>query len=299
MKKISIIVHGRHGLNRLLKDFINRYHLTGEIELTIRLTEKIGDAKQFAEEAAQLRHDVIIAAGGDGTINEVINGIMNTNDHRPDLLIIPVGTGNDFMLNRKTYSRSEQIYDTIRSATRTMLDVGLIKSNDTKHFFLNIADVGFGGATVHTLNKQRKFITGKISYPIAILRTFFSYRKPIIAFESSSFNYRGKTLMIAFCNSESFGNGIKIHPGADPSDQIMNVTLLGNVSLFDYIRYLPKLKKGVRINHPELHYLTVNEAQIKILEGTAPIEADGEPVNFTDATISMIPSAIQLIEPVN
>lgn len=297
MKNVSIIVHGRHGLNDLLKQFIDQYSL--KYHLQVRLTAKNGDAKKFAKEATEHKHDIIIAAGGDGTINEVVNGMFTSKESKPDLLIIPIGTGNDFMLNRKIFQKPDQLFDAIQSTQRTKLDVGAISNGEKKHYFLNIADMGFGGATVHTLNKQRKYLSGKISYPIAILRTFFSYRKPTIAFESSTFNYTGKALMIAFCNSESFGSGIKIHPGADPSDQLMNITFLGKVSLFDYIRYLPKLKKGIRIGHPELHYFTVNESRISILHGTAPIEADGEPVNFTNATISLIPSSLQLIEPNN
>lgn len=299
MKTISIIVHGRHGLNKLLLDFIDAYGTTTELCIDLKLTEKNGDARKFAFESTQKNDDIIIAAGGDGTINEVLNGMFDSKEEKPNLLIIPIGTGNDFMLNRKNFTTPRQLYSSIVSRERTSLDIGSITENAKVHYFLNIADVGFGGATVHTLNKQRKFINGKISYSIAILRTFFGYRKPTIEFESPNFNYKGKTLMIAFCNGESFGNGIKIHPGADPSDQIMNVTLLGKVSLFDYIRYLPKLKKGVRINHPELHYITINGAHIKILQGAAPIEADGEPVNFKNVTISMNPSAIQLIEPLD
>lgn len=299
MKKISIIVHGRHGLNPLLQDFIDNNSQTSGLEIQLRLTKKNGDAKQFAKDACLLKHEIIIAAGGDGTINEVVNGMFDSAESKPHLLIIPIGTGNDFMLNRKVFTNPNQITAAIHSTQRTSLDVGAIHEVDKKHYFLNIADIGFGGATVHTLNKQRKYLGGKISYPIAILRTFFSYRKPTITFESSNFNYKGKALMIAFCNSESFGSGIKIHPGADPSDQILNVTFLGQVSLFDYIRYLPKLKKGIRIDHPELHYFTANEARMTLLQGCAPIEADGEAVNFTNATISLIPSAIQLIEPLN
>lgn len=297
MKTITIIVHGRHGLNPLLKDFVHAYDQHKDITLTVKTTQKSGDAKVFAQEETANQTNIIIAAGGDGTINEVINGILPFAGKKPSLCVIPVGTGNDFMQNRKLFTSAHELFESIMREEGTKLDVGSIEANQKQHFFLNVADVGFGGATVHTLNKQRRFISGKIAYPIAILTTFFRFRKPLIEFKSPNFNYKGKALMVAFCNSSSFGSGIYIHPGANPSDQIMNITLLGKVSLFDYLRYLPKLKQGKRIDHPELHYFTANEAQIKIVNGSAPIEADGEPVHFNDSTIRLIPAAIKLIEP--
>ncbi len=281
----------------MLREFIDAYSNVAELSIELKLTEKTGDARKFAFESTQKNYDIIIAAGGDGTINEVLNGMFDSEEEKPHLLIVPIGTGNDFMLNRNIFTSPEQLYNSITSLERTSLDIGSIKENTKVHYFLNIADAGFGGATVHTLNRQRKFLRGKISYSIAILRTFFYYRKPTIEFESPNFNYKGKALMVAFCNSESFGNGIRIHPEADPSDQNMNITLLGKVSLFDYLRYLPKLKKGIRIDHPELHYFIANEAHLKVIEGSAPIEADGEAVTYRNVKVSLVPSAVKLIEP--
>jgi diacylglycerol kinase (ATP) len=294
---ITIIVHGRHGLNNLLKDFLGKYSNDAKITTQTLFTKKGGDARQFAKEATEQKQDVIIAAGGDGTINEVINGILCCTQNPPRLMIIPIGTGNDFMLKRSTFSCADQLYKALHQPDATPLDVGKITAENERHYFLNIADAGFGGCTVHTLNRQRKYISGKIAYPIAILTTFLRFTKPNIQFSCGDFSYQGKSLMVAFCNSQSFGSGIIINPDANPSDQLMNITFLGKVSLFDYIRYLPKLKKGKKIEHPELHYITGNVAHIKVLSGSAPFEADGEPVKFKNATITLIPSVLHLIEP--
>lgn len=297
MQNVSIIVHGRHGLNALLKDFIALYKDDSKIRIHLKTTKKEGDAHAFAADAVQGRHQVIIAAGGDGTVNGVLNGMFSVELSHPKLLIVPIGTGNDFMKTRRKFTTGQQVYDAIISTKSTLIDVGQIQEKEQKHYFLNIADAGFGGETVHTLNRHRKYIGGKIAYPLAILRTFLIYRKAEIAFSCDHFSYQGKVFMLVFCNSSTFASGIIINPDADPTDGVLNITLLGKVSFLDYVRYLPKLKKGIKINHPELHYLTTKSAQMTLLSGKAPVEVDGETVNLKNINVLLIPSVLQLIEP--
>jgi YegS/Rv2252/BmrU family lipid kinase len=294
---IAIILHGKRGANKVLLDFIAQAEEIPSFSVNIFYTKAQGHARELARNAKTA--DVIIASGGDGTLNEVVNGILESGNEQVRLIIIPTGTGNDFMRTRPCFSEADKIITQILSRNYRTLDVGVISSEGQNYFFLNIADAGFGGSTIHTLNRIRKVIDRKIAYPLAILKTFIRYRKPYIELNAGGFHYSGPALMAAFCNGSCFGNGIFIHPGADPSDGKLNITLLCKVSLFDYIRYLPKLKKGKRIQHPELHYLETTECSIKLLSGTMDIEADGEVVSLKDPDIRLLPGALRYIGPEN
>lgn len=261
------------------------------------LTEHQGHARQLAQEVIQNGAHTIIASGGDGTVNEVVNGILESGKREVQLIIVPAGTGNDFMRPRVNFTSASHLLESILSNKYQPMDAGVITSHNKQYYFLNIADAGFGGSTVHTLNQVRGLISGKIAYPLAILITFLKYRKPKIALRVGEHYYSGPALMVAVCNGSCFGNGIYIHPGADPTDGKLNITLLGKVSLFDYIRYLPKLKKGMKIKHPELHYVEGTDCTIQLISGKMDIEADGEIVTLQNPEIKILPGVLRYIGP--
>ena len=161
---------------------------------------------------------------------------------------------------------------------------------------MNIADVGFGAAVVEILNKQRKYLGGKASYALAILRTFLRFKTPHLTIQSPSYQYSGPVFMVAFCNGDMFGDGLYIHPGAKVNDGVMNITLLKKIGLMDYVRNLKNLKTGKRINHPEAFYFTENELSIMVSKGKAVTETDGEHLATAEIRVSIVPSAIQLLK---
>jgi YegS/Rv2252/BmrU family lipid kinase len=294
---ITIIVHGKHGPNSLIHRFCELTKNQPAFKTELYLTQHQGHAKQLTLSAIQNGTHIIIASGGDGTINEVVNGIIDSGNNQIRMTIVPAGTGNDFMRPRTHFTSASHILDSIISEKFQPIDLGMITSHNNHHYFLNIADAGFGGSTVHTLNQVRGLISGKIAYPLAILITFLKYRKPKIALRVGEHYYSGPALMVAVCNGSCFGNGIYIHPGADPTDGKLNITLLGKVSLFDYIRYLPKLKKGMKIKHPELHYVEGTDCTIQLISGKMDIEADGEIVTLQNPEIKILPGVLRYIGP--
>ncbi len=101
--------------------------------------------------------------------------------------------------------------------------------------------------------------------------------------------------MIAICNGGVFGNGLTINPYAKMDDGTLNITLLGKVSLFDYIMNLKKLKAGIPIKHPEAHYLVTNKIEIKLIKGKSSSEMDGEFLEIRDQKISIVKGAIEML----
>ena len=268
-----------------------------DIEATQFQTKKSKEAIEIAKSCTNQNFDVIVSAGGDGTMNEVLNGILNSNNEiKPVLAILPNGTGNDFVKSAKLKSNISDFINAILENRSIKIDIGRIESNGQKHYFLNISDTGFGGNVIEILDKQRKYVGGKISYSISILRAFIGFRKPTLSIKTDDFQFQGKVLMVAICNGSVFGNGLIINPYAKINDGILNITYLGNVSIIDYIMNFRKLKKGLPILHPEVHYLETKSIEIKRIKGKVSSEMDGEYLAIEDQVISIVKGGIKILD---
>ncbi|MBK8518631.1 MAG: hypothetical protein IPL55_20805 [Saprospiraceae bacterium] len=297
--KALIIINNRKKLpeifNHLIKDLLNHF---GEDNCTIAPTEYYKHSIELARMSASKNIDFIFAIGGDGTFNEVINGILDTGKTNIKLCLIPNGTGNDFCRAQNIKYTPNCIIPALKRSEFANCDVGLATQSDKKRYFLNILDIGFGGCATLLLDRQRKLgIKGNLSYSIAILRTFFYFKKPIVTITTEGIErYAGKLMMLAACNGSTFANGLIIFPGAKPNDEKLGFALLGDVTLWDYLRNIGNLKKGVRIKHKNITYFEGSSISIKINDGLAPIETDGEVFGFGDCDVSIIPNAISILK---
>jgi len=294
IKQIAFIVNGARPLNRSIQKTIDQCAADVALSVQIGKTTREKEAGELSTKFSEEGVDLIVAVGGDGTVNEVMNGMMRSS-RKPLLAIIPNGTGNDFYRSAFNNSTDGDFLLALKSPFIMSVDVGKIESHLGTQYFLNIADVGFGAAVVEILNKQRKYFGGKASYALAILRTFLNFKTPHLTIQSPSYQYSGPVFMVAFCNGDMFGDGLYIHPGAKVNDGVINITLLKKIGLMDYVRNLKNLKTGKRINHPEAFYFTENELSIMISKGKAVTETDGEHLATAEIRVSIVPSAIQLL----
>jgi diacylglycerol kinase (ATP) len=294
IKQIAFIVNGARPLNPNIQKTIDQCAADNALSVQIGKTTKEKEAGELSTKFSEEGVDLIVAVGGDGTVNEVMNGMMRAS-RKPLLAIIPNGTGNDFYRSAFNNSTSGDFLSSLKNPQIMPVDVGKIESHLGAHYFLNIADVGFGAAVVEILNRQRKYLGGKASYALAILRTFLSFKIPHLIIQSPSYQYSGPVFMVAFCNGDMFGDGLYIHPGAKVNDGVMNITLLKKIRLMDYVRNLKNLKTGKRINHPEAFYFTENELSVMVAKGKAVTETDGEHLSTAEIKITIVPLAIQLL----
>jgi len=241
--------------------------------------------------------DIIIAIGGDGTLNEIINGLISSgHDELPVIAVVPVGTGNDFFQSARLNSFKIQTFMNALLDKNTMpCDIGKILTDKEIRYFINVADIGFGGDVVLSLNQFRKQFGPGFSYGLAILKTFFTYKRPHVRIESESYQYSGELLLAAACNGAIFGNGLHIHPGASIRDGKLNMTVLGKVSLLDYLLNVMKVKRGKRIKHPEAHYFESNGLVLNTNGAKLHAETDGEYLSGTRFEISILPQRIKIL----
>lgn len=240
---------------------------------------------------------MIVAIGGDGTINEIINGLLESGIvELPVLAIIPCGTGNDLYQSLFFQKFHFDLFlDALSNPTFILSDVGKIVTENEIRYFMNVADIGFGGSAVLSLTEIRKKYGPRFSYGLAILKTFIGFKRPHVSITAGHFSYQGELLLTAACNGSIFGNGLHIHPGASISDGKLNMTVLAKVSLLDYVLNVLKVKNGKRIIHPEAHYFESNAMTLIATSEELHAETDGEYIRGKSFEISIIPQRLKIL----
>jgi beta-lactamase class A len=271
-------------------------------EASFFFTEYSGHATALAEMAALQGNTIIVAVGGDGTVNEVVNGMMMVSQEvrlTLSLAILPVGTGNDFVKSTGLNHSMQSLIQAIQQNKSTLIDLGSVTSlkngKDEIRYFANIADAGIGGLVAQKFLGLVRLLPAYLAYQISILRAFLSFKHALVAIKGDNFEYKGKLLSLCAANGQWFGGGLGIAPHADIQDGNLAFVILGDVTLFDYLKYLPKVKRKEFIDHPSLFYYKGKSCEIEVLEGENLIELDGEFLGPAPAKMNIHPKAISLI----
>jgi len=301
MKNIAIIANRKHKRAVRLKDYLARI-LPDNYNVYDKLTDRQGHATQLAFEAVNENADMIIAAGGDGTMNEVINGIMQANEVQREKVIIglfPQGTGNDFARTAEVPKSMKELSKLILDEHYRKIDVGFgefVSGDGSKQsrYFDNIAEIGVGAKAVEIVNKSRKTLGSNLTFFIGVIRAFLGYKQQSVRIKAADFQWVGKIVAVCAANGRYFGSGLGIAPGAQLDDGNLSLVIVGNIRILHFLRYLPSLRKLKIIKHPEVHYLKVDSVEMHTNE-SYPVEMDGENVGYTPFVVKIIPSAVKLL----
>lgn len=305
MKTIAIIANRKHKRAVQLKKKLAQI-LPDTYRIYDKLTDRQGHATALTLEAVSENADFIIAAGGDGTMNEVINGIMQASKEQREKVIVglfPQGTGNDFARTAEVPKSIEELAKLILKANDRKIDVGYgeFSSSEGKvltRYFDNIAEIGVGAKAVVIVNKSKKTLGSNLTFLIGVLKAFIGYKQQSVRIKSADFQWAGKIVAVCAANGRYFGSGLGIAPEASLDDGKLSLVIVGNISIIHFLRYLPSLKKLKVIRHREVHYLKVDACEI-ISNESYPVEMDGENVGFTPFSVKVIPSAIRFLQKVN
>jgi diacylglycerol kinase (ATP) len=270
-------------------------------------TEYAGHAIQLAEQAVKEGFDHIICVGGDGSLNEVTNGLMKAKKGMSEdswnnirLGALPMGSGNDFVKTVKAPDEIAGLKKVIEADNYKIIDLGLVdfyskSGEEQSRYFINITDVGMGGVVVEKLSRYSKQTGALLNYQRAILTTFLSYKKQPVKAKADSFRYEGNIMNFVVANGKYFGNGLGIAPDAEIDDGMFSVVVLGDISLLDYLKNLGKVRKCLKIEHPGLIYKTATEVQMESLSGKLPIDMDGEFIGFSPMKVRMVPATLRFL----
>ena len=301
MKVVFIVNSKNKRAVRVLPELERYYRQTNPGSVEFLPTRRKKHAIELARESAENGCCYMIAVGGDGTLHEVVNGLLQSGlpAHKyPAIGLFPCGSANDFARTAQVSNSIEDLLKLIQTHTTQKIDLGqiLLKQTGDVRYFINIAGAGLGGEVVQKMEQSSGLLGPGLNYFWHIFAGFLRYIKKEVTCTSDGWQWRGRLLQMAVANGRCFGNDLCVAPDARLDDGLFQVAIFGELSVWDYLKNLGKLKKGVRIDHPEVTY---HKAKEVLLESNAPlhIEADGEYVGLTPATLRMIPEAIVFLMP--
>ena len=265
------------------------------------LTTRQGHATELSRDGASAGYDLIVAVGGDGTANEVLNGFDLTvgNQDGPALGLLPFGTGNDLAKSLGVPKEMPQAIELLRPRPPRPIDVGKITALDdsggmvTRHF-LNVADFGSGGAIAARANNTTKAFGARLTYIWSILSTMATFKNPEV-----TFNVDGEEDRVAVANNvvvangRHFGSGLTPAPDALMDDGVFDVVLMGDFGLVEGALNLPRLMKGTHLSHPKVRSYRGSRIAARA-DRRVQIEADGELVGVLPATFEIVPEALMI-----
>jgi len=308
-KLIVFIIHGKINRKKRLEEQLLSAFPRKSYQIKLLWTQFKGHAISLASKSVDDGFNHIISVGGDGTLNEAINGVLSNSridfeqsQNELRVGILPYGAGNDFARGVGITKSLVALEQAIKMDLWTATDIGKMEFNGIQgqretRYFINIADIGIGGVIAQKLSRMSKWAGATITYQLVILSTLWSYKHQNVIIRSKEYSYDGAIMGVIMANGRYFGSGLGIAPGAKINDGVLNLVHIGPISVLDYLLQIPKLKKCALIQHPQLSYHTLKELKIEHQESPLPIDMDGEFVGFTPLHLKVIPRAIKIWMP--
>jgi diacylglycerol kinase (ATP) len=288
---------GQKVLPELAKNIQN---LPGECDIVG--TQYAGHAVELAHEAATNGYDIVVAVGGDGTSNEVLNGIMQawTQGYRDIRMgIVGIGRGNDFAYAFGIPPGLQEGLGVLVSGKSLAIDVGHIVGGDYPQgrYFGNGVGIGFD-AVVGFEAMKLTHLHGFLNYVVAALRTIFLFfDAPLVRLDYDGQVLEQPSLMVSIMNGTRMGGGFQMAPEAKTDDGILEICLAGQMSRPGILMMIPRFMKGTQASQPEIKMLRAVKIHVTALQGRLPAHADGETICTAgkDLTIEVIKQPLKIM----
>jgi len=262
-------------------------------------TEGVGHATQLAQEATEEGYPYLVAVGGDGTINEVANGILGANGPSKTALgVISTGTGSDFIRSVGIPRDLGLACSSLAGSKRFEIDVGVVEYQSggraCRRFFVNAAGVGFDATVVETTLRLPKYFRGTVPYLFGLFRSFLGYRNKRVSLAVGDEVEEARILSVVVANGSYFGGGMKMAPLAKTDDSLLDVVIVDDIGKFELLQALPTVYKGTHINHPKVRMTRATRVTVESEERLL-VHADGELLGEAPATFWLKPAALSLV----
>jgi YegS/Rv2252/BmrU family lipid kinase len=290
-------------------------HLRAEgLKFEVQFTDAPGHAADLAKQAADAGASTVVCAGGDGTVNEVVNGLMAVEEKlRPALAIIPCGTGTDFARGLNLPRDLDAIASMLKACKTKSIDVGLVSfvraGQALSRYFINIAGLGFDGEVSDVVNRQGKR-GGSAAYFLTVFKVLAGYqnkhaRVTLVEPDKSERVIDDEFNLIAVSNGRYFGGGMLVSPHADPFDGLFHVIVIKAMGRAEFAANFPKVYRGTHLSHSKVSEYLVSEVRVDLLphpqgEGWGEgqrifLEAEGELFGEAPAHFRVLPGALRLV----
>jgi diacylglycerol kinase (ATP) len=258
-------------------------------------------ATELARQAGQQGYEMVVAMGGDGTVHEVVNGLMQIpKKDRPILGVVPVGSGNDFAHAIGIPLQSDRALAHALIAKPSAVDLGMMTDeHGRKEYFDNTLGIGFD-AVVTIRSHRLPIVRGFLMYLTAVIQTILLNHDPsLMQMEVDGRKWEQSNLLLTMCNGSREGGGFMIAPAAKPNDGILHYAIIKKVSRAKMFRLIPEVMKGTHGNFKEV---TIGTCKKMTVQADRPmyIHADGEIYtsfgsNLRSVAFELLPGAVKVI----
>lgn len=288
-----------HGLAPRIQSWLDAHR----VEARLLETRERGHAERLASTAGDLGHDRVVVVGGDGTIQEVVNGLLTaaraSGNGALALGAVPGGNGNDLVRDLALpLDPISALVVALGEETRP-IDVAVASGADGRERHFAVAGgVGFDARVAHVMYGHRlPWQRGQAGYFLSTFFELLRFRNHRLRLTLSTHDgerlIERTSLLVAFANGPYYGGGMQICPGADPADGYLDVCVAGDLSRWEAIRLLPGIYKGAHVGHPKVEFVRARSIHFDGDDGTL-VHLDGEPFGAIPITVDLLPSALQV-----
>jgi diacylglycerol kinase (ATP) len=291
MKRARLIYNptaGRESVRRHLAEILETMEAAG-YETSTHATSGKGDATREAERVVHHGYDLVIAAGGDGTVYEVINGIAGK-EVRPTLGILPMGTSNDLANALGIPKNIHKALEILARGNTREIDVG--KMND--RYFINIAAGGNLTELSYEVPSKMKTFLGQLAYYVKGVEKLPGIHPYSITVEANGEVWNEEVMLFLVANSTRVGGFDKLAPLADLSDGLFDVLLLKKANIVDLMRIMPMVLNGNHVKDPKMIYFQTDRLTIRTME-EVKVNLDGELGGMTPCEFQVLKKHLKVI----
>lgn len=284
MRKLIFIINpaaGKGSAKSLLEPIHKRLENT-EIEYKMTISPSKGQIEVLTKQAIADGYNEIIAVGGDGTLTEMVQGICQTGSKNIKAGILPCGTGNDF--SKVLYESQDPIIILESIIAGKTKDSDLLDCNGFK--CINVCAMGIDGQIVKDTEKIKNLFPGPVAYLLSTLKSLLIYKARRVEIQLDRTRIQRNTLIVAIGNGKYFGGGMKITPGAEIDDGLMDVCIVNHVPKLRLMAMFPSIFKGEHLKIKEVEYYKCSEVTVESRENELLLNIDGNIVGTTPAHIT-------------
>ena len=305
MPRYKIIVNPESGRGEGGREILNIKALLNAHQLGFELvtTEAPWHAVELAQQAVAEGFDVIVAAGGDGTVNEVLNGLMLAKEAglTATMGVLPVGQGNDFAFSMGIPTELEPACKVLASSNRLTIDVGRVTGGlyPDGRFFGNGIGIGFDAVVGFEALKLKR-LYGFPAYLVAALKTIFLFfNAPKVHIELDNETLIQPSLLVSIMNGRRMGGGFMMAPDGDPSDGQLDLCICRQVSRLGIFALILRFMQGTQGSHPAIQFKRSQKVKVTAMDGVLPTHGDGETISTQseELIVELLPAQLDLLTP--
>jgi len=298
---VKVIVNPAAGAGKTARKWPHISELFKNIGLRFEhvLTEAPGHAVELARDAVNEGYEQVISVGGDGTINEIVNGLYNGGGiSEVRLGIVSTGTGSDFIRTIGLPRHYTEMCRCLTNTRRLTIDLGIVEytngGSTEERIFVNFAGLGFDAEIVRRTTQQYKSLGSMGSYLMGLMSTLVSYKNRMISMTVDGERAEKEVCTVIMNNGRFGGGGMLTAPHAEPADGQLDVLTIGNIGKADLLWSLPRIYRGTHLTHPKVAMVRAGEIEISSTQPTH-IQADGELLGKLPARFRVLPAALNII----